>query len=135
MANHSVRKTSISRLLDAGVPENFVTQLSGHKNNQSLTAYKSASSSQQRSMSDTLSRASVNESRSTMAFSQQSLQCSATSVAARSPFAKLTPRQSFQLFAGATIDSISNCVFNINPGLNVDHGDDSVSAKRQKTGD
>ncbi|EDO36382.1 predicted protein [Nematostella vectensis] len=27
--NHSVRKTRISRLLDAGVPENFVAQLSG----------------------------------------------------------------------------------------------------------
>ena len=55
-----------------------------------------------------------------MAFSQHSLQCPATSVATRSPFAELTPVQSFQLFAGATIGSISHCVFNINPGLNVD---------------
>ena len=31
VTNHSVRKTCISRLLDADVPENFVAQLSGHK--------------------------------------------------------------------------------------------------------
>ena len=36
LSNHSVRKTSISRLLDAGISENFVTQLNGHKNFQSL---------------------------------------------------------------------------------------------------
>ena len=54
ISNHSVRKTSISRLLDAGVPENFVMQLSGHKNLQSLSSYKSASITHQRHMSDTL---------------------------------------------------------------------------------
>ena len=43
IANHSVRKTSISQLLDGGTPENFVAQLSGHKNLQSLSSYKSAS--------------------------------------------------------------------------------------------
>ena len=32
IANHSVRKTSISRLLDGGTPENSIAQLSGHKN-------------------------------------------------------------------------------------------------------
>ena len=56
ISNHSVRKTSPSRLLDAGVPENFVVQLSGHKNLQSLSSYKSASITLQRHMSDTLSR-------------------------------------------------------------------------------
>ena len=34
--NNSVRKTCISRLLDAYVPENFVAQLSGHKSTESL---------------------------------------------------------------------------------------------------
>ena len=43
ISNHSVRKTSTSPLLDAGVPENFVMQLSGHKNLQSLSSYKSVS--------------------------------------------------------------------------------------------
>ena len=54
LSNHSVRKSSISRLLDAGIPENVVTQLSGHKNLQSLTSYNSASFAHQRQMSDTL---------------------------------------------------------------------------------
>ena len=54
LSNHSVRKTIISRLLDAGIPENFVTQLSGHKILQSLGSYKSASLAHQRQMSDTL---------------------------------------------------------------------------------
>ena len=43
ISNHSVRKTSISRLLDADVPENFVAQLSGHKQTESLQSYKSVS--------------------------------------------------------------------------------------------
>ena len=60
ISNHSVRRTSISRLLDAGVPENFVMQLiSGDKNLQSLSSYKSASITHQRHMSDTLSRGST----------------------------------------------------------------------------
>lgn len=42
VANHSVRKTSIGRLLDANAPETFVAQLSGHKSLQSLQSYKSA---------------------------------------------------------------------------------------------
>lgn len=54
---HSVRKTCISRLLDADIPENFVAQLSGHKSTESLQSYKSASSNHQRRMSLTLSRA------------------------------------------------------------------------------
>ena len=33
ISNHSVRKTCISRLLDANTPENFVARLSGHKKN------------------------------------------------------------------------------------------------------
>ena len=56
VSNHSVRKTSISRLLDANTPENFVAQLSGHKNTQSLQSYKSASEKHQRQMSHILSR-------------------------------------------------------------------------------
>jgi len=36
VTNHSVRKTCISRLMDAEVPVNYVAQLSGHKNLKSL---------------------------------------------------------------------------------------------------
>ena len=32
VTNHSVRKTCISRLMDAEIPVNYVAQLSGHKN-------------------------------------------------------------------------------------------------------
>ena len=63
VTNHSVRKTCISRLLDADVPENFVAQLSGHKNTKSLQSYKSASAKYQRRMSLTLSRANLSGSK------------------------------------------------------------------------
>ena len=63
VTNHSVRRTWISRLLDADVPENFVAQLSGHKNTKSLQSYKSASAKYQRRMSLTLSRANLSGSR------------------------------------------------------------------------
>ena len=57
VTNHSVRKTCISRLLDAHVPENFVAQLSGHKSGESLQSYKSASGKHQKRISLTLCRA------------------------------------------------------------------------------
>ena len=56
ITNHSVRKTSISRLLDADIPESYVAQLSGHKSIDSLQSYKSAGQQHQRKMSLTLSR-------------------------------------------------------------------------------
>ncbi|CAH3039920.1 unnamed protein product, partial [Porites evermanni] len=39
VSNHSVRKTSVGRLLEADVQPNFVAQLSGHKNLKSLDSY------------------------------------------------------------------------------------------------
>ena len=60
VTNHYVRKTCISRLFDADVPENFVAQLS---NTESLQSYKSASAKHQDRMSLTLSRADVSGSR------------------------------------------------------------------------
>ena len=63
VTNHSVRKTCISRLLDAEVSENFVAQLSGHKSTESLQSYKSASAKHQKRMSLTLTRADVSGSR------------------------------------------------------------------------
>ena len=55
VTNHSLRKMCISRLLDAEVPVNYVTQLSGHKNLESLDSYKTASDEHQRKMSFVLS--------------------------------------------------------------------------------
>ncbi|CAH3159965.1 unnamed protein product [Porites lobata] len=57
--NHSVRKTCISSLLDANVPENLVAQLSGHKSTESLQSYKSTSAKHQKRMSLTLGRADL----------------------------------------------------------------------------
>lgn len=42
VSNHSVRKTSIGRLLEANFQPNFVTQLSDRKNLKSLDSYHSA---------------------------------------------------------------------------------------------
>ena len=61
VANHSVRKTSIDRLLDANTPETFVAQLSCHKNLQSLQSYKSANEHHQRQMSYVLSGSSQSQ--------------------------------------------------------------------------
>ena len=55
VSNHSVRKTGISRLLDNDVPPTFVTQLSGHKNIESLNRYHCASKEHQKRMSRILS--------------------------------------------------------------------------------
>ncbi len=43
ISNHSVRKTCVSRLMDADIPSNYVAQSSGHKNLKSLDSYKTAS--------------------------------------------------------------------------------------------
>ena len=55
IANHSVLKTSIRRLLDKNVPESFVIQLSGHQRIESLSSYKAPSFSHQCEMSKHLS--------------------------------------------------------------------------------
>ena len=48
-------KTSISMLLNADIPENYVAQLSGHKSVDSLQSYKSAGQQHRRKMPLTLS--------------------------------------------------------------------------------
>ena len=58
VANHSVRKTCISTVIDAEIPVNYVAQRSGHtgKNLKSLLdSYKTASDDHQRKMSLLLS--------------------------------------------------------------------------------
>ena len=85
VTNHSVRKTCTSRLLDADIPENFVAsaQRSGHKCTESVQSYKSASSTHQRKMSLTLSRARSNSEKSTAVFKVlQMASCSSSQNAA-----------------------------------------------------
>ena len=61
VSNHSVRKTSVGRLLEADVQPNFVAQLSGHKNLKSLVSYHSASLKRQREMSTVLNHTGVDQ--------------------------------------------------------------------------
>ena len=49
--NHSVRKTCVKRMLDAGCPAEYAAQLTGHKNVASLRGYAEACEDVQRKMS------------------------------------------------------------------------------------
>ena len=117
ISNHSVRKTSISHLLDAGVPGNFVMQLSGHKNLQSLSSYKSASIAHRRHMSDTLSRGSMSNNGTTSVreqiFHTSLFSAESQTRSTPNPSPEFYQGQSF--FAGAIISTMKNCVFNIVP--------------------
>ena len=113
VCNHSVRKTSIARLLHANFPENYVMQLSGHKNIQSLSAYKSASLGHQRQMSDALSgrkesatasSSDINSDESVKVPSVSSIGYSSSSNALEA------------VFAGANISSMSGCTFQFMTG-------------------
>jgi len=104
-----VRKTCISRLLDADVPDNFVTQLNGHCSLKSLDAYKSASHEHQLRMSLALSRNQL-ASISTLTETTTRPTTSVTSVES----ATFTPVQMEPgLFSGTMIRSFNNCTFNI----------------------
>ena len=109
IANHSVRKTCISRLMDADIPENYVAQLSGHKNLKSLDSYKSASTAHQRKMSFVLSRSGGSSSATNQApiqpnESQYSLQQQNLSYSNQSAVEGM--------LSGATIQKIEGCHFN-----------------------
>lgn len=64
VSNHLVRKTGIRKLLDANIPEIFVTQHSGMKNSNSLKSYKTASVSHLRQMCDVINNDNNNPSNS-----------------------------------------------------------------------
>ena len=124
VTNHSDRKTCISRLLDADIPENFVAQLTGHKSTESLQSYKSATSNNQRRMSLTLNRARSSSEKSTAVSNVEDLQmalCSssqnASSITAVNSVmnSSVDPLQSSTapVFAGSNIGSISDCTFQI----------------------
>ena len=131
ITNHSVRKTCISRLLDASVPETFVAQLSGHKNINSLQNYKTASTSQQRQMSSVLSRVDQQASTSSAITTVQSAKTISTTDyhnslqglanhnslqgLATDPMLSSTA-QIQAVFSGASINSISDCTFQIIKG-------------------
>ena len=127
VANHSVRKTSIGRLLDANTPETFVAQLSGHENLQSLQSYKSANEHHQRQMSYILSGSSQSQNAhqitappagsgvhlmpsSQQSHSRLSLQHTTNSLVVNNAS---VPAASNGVFSGANISSVSECHFQI----------------------
>ena len=120
LSNHSVRKTCISRLLDANTPEIFVAQLSGHKNLQSLQSYKSASEQHQLQMSSVLSRIQPSAAQNQPRRALDPLENLEPTSQSETHFGQL---QSFEahredsnnqaVFAGASISSISECPFQI----------------------
>jgi len=124
VTNHLVRKTCISRLLDADIPENFVAQLSGHKSTESLQSHKSASSTHRRKMSLTLSRDRFSSEKSTAVSSVEDLQmasCSSSQNTSSSAAVNSMMNSSVNpllcstapVFAGANIGSISGFTFQI----------------------
>ena len=123
ISNHSVRKTCISRLMDADIPSNFVALLSGHKNLKSLDAYKTASVTHQRQMSRILSCSAsdrpTSSSTSSLTETGETL-CPNTSDA----MSKATG-----LFSGARIDG---CTFNFNFNSNDDSSNTSKQTKKRR---
>ena len=109
VTNHSVRKTSISRLLDANCPEVYVSQLSGHKSLQSLNSYKTASMQHQRAMSHVLSGETSSSSSVLQSMAPLST-FPGPSTSKDSTSNSLFTQKS--LFSGASIGSISGCTFN-----------------------
>ena len=122
LSNHSMKKTSIGRLLDANVPKNYVMQVSSHKNIQSLSAYKWASLSHQCQMLDALSRRNqpaksscthINLDDSVKVPSASNIQNAVTSV---SSSYQSTSNTLEAIFAGANISSVMDCTFQIMTG-------------------
>ena len=138
VTSHSVRKTCISRLMDAEVRFNYVAQLSGHKNLKSLDSYKTASDDHQRKMSLLLSSGTKSPISSNDAPLNQAVKAS------QHPF---KPRQDKQassgedpltgfflfFFAGSNISKIEGCTlnfsFNTAPCSN---GESSARSKPRK---
>ena len=115
-SNHSVRKTSVGRLLEADVQPNFVAQLSGHKNLKSLDSYHSASLKRQAIL---MSR----EPGTSAPFEENQVSTSTTTQQNVFAVQQIQPQASF---AGAHIDKFEGCTFNIN----VFCGDQSKIAAR-----
>ncbi len=128
VSNHSVRKTCISRLMDADVPSNYVAQLSGHKNLKSLDAYKAASVDHQRRMSNILSRSVPREDCATT--SSRSSQSTSTEVLSRK---SALATAAAGLFSGARIEKFKQCTFDFNvPSTSYAETSTAFSKKRKR---
>ena len=108
-----------------------MAQLSGHKNIQSLSSYKSASISQQRNMSDTLSRTPSDDAIRPYHHSFSSWPTTSSQTAQISGVlgSGVESVKGQTLFAGVTIGSINNCIFNVVP---FPAQDEELRAKRPR---
>ena len=130
ITNHSVRKTCISRLMDAEVPVNYVAQLSGHRNLKSLDSYKAASVEHQRKMSLILSRSGE---QSTQSSTVSSLVQESSTVPVNLPKA-VNPNESLQpgVFSGACIGKIEGCSFTFNIHREKEESPKSAKPKKRR---
>ena len=136
VTNHSVRKTCISRLLDADIAETFVAQLNGHN---ARKAYNQTSQPAPRTkkISLTLSRARSSTEKSTAVSSVEDLQmasCSSSQNASSNAAVNSMMNSSMNpllsstapVFEGANIGSISGCAFQIL------HGEEKIVQAEKK---
>lgn len=120
VSNHTVRKTGISRLLDANVQDIFVAQHAGMANVDSLKSYKSAGNLQIAAMSDVLSRdgkASTtglkDDGPSTSGLNNEMTYPSSPQVNVQSNSQSLASSTS-SMFSGKAFQNCQNCTFNFN---------------------
>lgn len=113
IANHTVRKTGIGRLLDADVPEIFVAQHAGMACTDSLKSYKSAGKKQIREMSTVLSeKSSCTLDAPSNSYSSDNISPSSsqTNVLSSSQSSSMTS----SMFSGNAFQNCQRCTFNFN---------------------
>ena len=108
VANHSVRKTGIGRLLDANVPEIYVAQHSGMASTESLKSYKCANPRQQSAMSAIVNSAAPRNELIPMSLAEEDDLDAAMSAIPES--ALRASNSSNGVFYGATFN---NCTINL----------------------
>ena len=125
--NHSVRKTSITNLLQAGVPPTLIKNISGHKNVSSISHYASASKAQVKQMNEILLNPSKHLSDNRLQVLPKSAQVSATisqnasnhngSIVPtlRAPTTNISDVENNQTAISGLLPhaNLSNCTFNI----------------------
>jgi len=129
VSNHALRKTCISRLMDADFPENYVAQLSSHKNLKSLDPCKAASQGHQRRMSMVLSCSTAISSAGNSGI--QAAKMSEVSVQRQEASTSRTKG----FFSGATIGKFEGCTLNFNLPTAVlcsEDGETPCPSKRKK---
>ena len=117
VANHSVRKTSIGRLLDANLAETFVVQHAGMKSLDSLKAYKCANKSQIHEMSailsneNTVSGPGTSNDSNVLEYVEITEDQENTNIISNSQSNRNSSK--VELFSGNAFRNCSNCTFNI----------------------